>query len=202
MNNENSLSPDGDEQYKFNLRIVFITFVLATIVLIQFILLGSYDYLSSGMNEIINSINSLSNSNNQISYYLNQLNSEGIILQKDFTLSVNTSCSLIQYNSYLNNNYFPGIQAANNQLIATNKFTDASNLVDYYGNTVRIYTVWGLYIIIMLIPMFYSLFLYLEYKITTKVLIGLVEVILFILFILCGAQFISLVNNTNDNNDK
>ena len=188
-----NLSIEVDERHRYNLRITYLIFVMSTVILIQFILMGSFDYFSNGVNIVVDSIKGISIVNDIVSANVIQLESDGRSLEYEMVLSSNSSCNISPLTQALDHYYFSFIQDITVNLIDAILFSNIIRTLDFYANQIRINIIWGLYIFLMSIPITYSVFLYLEYKNAIKCFIGFVIIILFLLFILCGIEFILMV---------
>lgn len=150
--------------------------------------------LSSGVTTTNNALNYLSDTFNDLTAYGNTLSSDGNIVVADFKSALTSSCNTQPLIDTMNNYYFPNIDLYSDDVSPISSDCDnGSNLLSYYGISVKNEVIWALYALMTVGVLLYSVGLLFKKKLTLQIAIAVSELLLLLFFIVCTGEMIGLV---------
>ena len=150
--------------------------------------------LSSGVTTTNNALSYLSDTFNDLTTYGNTLNSNGNIVVADFKSALTSSCDTQPLIDTMNDNYFPNINLYYDEVSPISSDCDnGSNLLSYYGTSVKNEVIWALYGLMTVGVLLYSVGLLFKNKLTLQIAIAVSELLLLLFFTVCTGEMIGLV---------
>jgi hypothetical protein len=190
--------PD-EELRKKHLRHYEIWFLLAFIVVLLFdqtLIFGS-KYLGKGVDTADGGLDYVGDTFTLLNAYGADLTADGLVIQSDFINSANTNnCSeASSLNSYMDD-YFVYVDDYTQQIQdIPNKVNDAQDALHKYGVDYKNKTVWVFYVMFIVCIVIYAVGLMLKQRVAVFVGITCSDLVMTLVFIICGVVMIILVRN-------